>query len=104
MERLPSSKAAFGLAIFSTSAGIIWRLPEGGAGRRKLGCALTAAAAACGPEEKQDEYSVLGPSLNLKTERQIQIETKPRHMNTRGTCSPKNRSNAPFCPSPCATT
>ena len=97
VERPLSAAIAFCVAIFWETAGTTWRLPEGGAGRRKVGCG----AASC-PGAKQRESSILGPSLNMQINVLITQEIKPHH--NRRTCLPKNRSNELFCPCPCETT
>ena len=104
VERPLSAAIAFCVAIFWVTAGITWRLPEGGAGRRKVGCGAAAVAASC-PGAKQRESSTLGPSLNMQINVLIAQEIKPHHeKHNRRTCLPKNRSNALSCPCPCETT
>jgi hypothetical protein len=104
VERQLSAARAFCVAIFWETAGTTWRLPEGGAGRRKVGCGAAAVAASC-PGAKQRGSSILGPSLNMQIDVLIAQEIKPhREKRNRRTCLPKNRSNELFCPCPCETT
>ena len=53
------------VAAPSTTAGMMLRLPDGGAGRRKTGWECDAVAA-CRSVGTLDNASVLGPSFNLQ--------------------------------------